>query len=74
MNQKQQQSIFHANVNVNLIERNVRQINGGIATNVDVSVKNFMYVKRLSLESSESICENDKYLASIMNDSIIQTL
>ena len=33
------------NVNVNLI-KNVIQINGGI-TNVDVSVKNILYVKKI---------------------------
>ena len=38
-------------VNVNLVKENVIQINGGITINVDVSVKNMTYVKRLSLES-----------------------
>ena len=33
------------------MEKNVIQINGGIKINVDVSVKRFMYVKRISLES-----------------------
>ena len=47
MNQKHQQSIYHANVNVNLMEENVIQINGGIMINVDVSVKNIMYVKKI---------------------------
>ena len=32
-------SIYHANVNVNLMEQNVIQINGGTAVNVDASVK-----------------------------------
>ena len=31
---------YHVNVNVNLMEQNVIQINGGIMINVDVSVKN----------------------------------
>ena len=35
------------NVNINLIEKNVIQINGGIAINVDVSVKNVIYVKKI---------------------------
>ena len=35
------------NVNVNLMEGNVIQINSRITINVDVSVKNVMYVKRL---------------------------
>ena len=33
--------------NVNLMEEYVIQINGGIMTNVDVSVKNVMYVKNI---------------------------
>ena len=41
------QSIYHANLNVNLMEENVIQINGGITINVDVSVKNVMYVKKV---------------------------
>ena len=47
MNQKFKQKIYHANVNVDLIEENVIQINGGITKNVDVSVKNVMYVKKI---------------------------
>ena len=39
--------MYHANVNVNLIEENVIQINGGITINVDVSVKIFMYMKKI---------------------------
>ena len=35
------------NVNVDLMEENVTQINGGIMINVDVSVKNVMYVKKI---------------------------
>ena len=34
------------NANVNLMEENVIQINGGITINVDVGVKN-MYVKKI---------------------------
>ena len=45
MNLKHQQSAHHANVNVDLVEDNVTQINGGITVIVDVSVKNVMYVK-----------------------------
>ena len=40
-------SIFQANVNVNLMEQNVIQINGGIIINVNVSVKLFMHVKKI---------------------------
>ena len=35
------------NVNVNLIEKNVIQINGGILINGEVSVKNINYVKEI---------------------------
>ena len=34
-------------VNVNLMEQNVSQINGGVTINVGVSVKNIMYVKKI---------------------------
>ena len=43
---KNSQSIYNANVNVDLTEKIVIQINGGIMINVDASVKNFMYVKK----------------------------
>ena len=46
MNRKHEQSIYHANVNVNLMEENVIQINGGITTNVNVSVIKNIYVKK----------------------------
>ena len=39
--------MYHANVNVHLMEENVIQINGGITINVDVSVKNVIYVKKI---------------------------
>ena len=35
--------------NVNLMGKNVIQINGGITINVDVSVKNIIYVKNVIL-------------------------
>ena len=41
----------HANVDVDLMNENIIQINGGIMINVHVSVKNFMYVKEMCLES-----------------------
>ena len=47
MNRKHQQSIYHAIVNVNLMEENVIQINGGITIDVDVNVKNVIYVKKI---------------------------
>ena len=41
--------MYHANVNVDLMEENVIQINGGITINVDFSVKNVMYVKMFGI-------------------------
>ena len=47
MIRKNYQSIYHANVNVNLKEENIITINAGIAINVDVSVKSVMYEKKI---------------------------
>ena len=58
------------NVNVNLMEKNVIQINGRITINVNVSVKNITYVKK-NWNPATCNCENGKYLASIMDDSVI---
>ena len=41
----------HENVNVNLMEENIIQINGGIMINVDVSVITVMHVKKICLKS-----------------------
>ena len=34
-------------VNVNLMEENISEINGGVIINVDASVRNIMYVKKI---------------------------
>ena len=52
------------------MEEDLIQINGEITINVDVSVKNVIQ-KRLCLEPATCNCENGKYLASIINDSVI---
>ena len=39
--------IYHENVNVNLMEENAIQINGGITINFDVNVKTLMYIKKI---------------------------
>ena len=39
--------MYHANVNVDLMEEIVIKVNGRIMINVDVSVKNVMYVKTI---------------------------
>ena len=41
------------NVNVDLMEENVTQINGEIMINVDVNVKNAMYVKKIMFRIDE---------------------
>ena len=71
MNQKHQQSIYNANVNVNLLEENVMQINGGIMINVYVSVKkHHICEKDYICNPATRICKNGKYLASITDDSV----
>ena len=48
MKQKFWQNIYHKNLNIDLIKKDVIQINGGITINAYVSV-NFMYVKKIIL-------------------------
>ena len=43
---KESKSIYHANVNVNLMVKNV-QIKSGISVNVGTSVKSIIYVKEI---------------------------
>ena len=50
------------------MEDNIIQINGGITINVDVSVKDVMYVKKCVWNPAACNYENGKYLASIMDD------
>ena len=64
--------IYYANVNVDLMGKNVIQINGGIMVNVDLSVKDVMYVKKDYISKPATCsCENEKHLASIKDDSAI---
>ena len=46
MNRKLSQSIYNANVNVNLMKKNIIQISGEIMINVNANVKNVIYVKK----------------------------
>ena len=48
MKQKFWQNIYHKNLNIDLMKKDVIQINGGITINAYVSV-NFMYVKKIIL-------------------------
>ena len=47
INQKFWQKIHHSNINVNLTEEYVILIKSGITINVDASVKNILYVKKI---------------------------
>ena len=61
------------NANLNLMEENVIQINGGTTINVHVSVQNFMYVKKIVFGILVHVVgkiENIN-LASIKDDSTI---
>ena len=49
MNRKHQQSIYHANVNISLIVEDITQIKSGIVVNIDVSLRNIKYVKKIIL-------------------------
>ena len=51
MNQRFLENIYHANVNVNLMEESVNQIKCGIMINVGASEKTSYMSKRLYLES-----------------------
>ena len=53
------------------MEENVIQINGGVLIHVDVNVKNVIYLKNIVWNSATCICENGKYLTSIIGDSAI---
>ena len=58
------------NVNVNLMEKDVIQIIGGITINVDVSIKNICE-KDYIWNPTACNCENGKYLASIITDDLV---
>ena len=54
------------------MEENAVQINGEITINVNVSVENIRYVKKIMIWNPATCsCENGKYLTSIMDDSVI---
>ena len=70
--------MYHTNVTVDLMEGSVIQINCGITVKVDVSKKKHKKCKKRNVSEKYYIwnpatcsCENGKYLASIMNDSMI---
>ena len=53
------------------MEENEIQINGGIAINFEVIVKNIIYVKDLISNPATCSCENGKYLANIVHNLIM---
>ena len=64
--------MYHVNVNLDLMEENVIEINGGTTINVDVSVKKPLVREKDYIQNpSVCSCKNGEYLASIMNDSAI---
>ena len=61
------------NVNVDFMEENVIQVNGEIMINVNVNVKNAMYVKKIMFAILlHVIVKTEKKLASITDDSAQQ--
>ena len=57
------------------MKKSIIQINGGITINVDMSVKNATYVKVIMYVNPATCSyENKKYLASIMDDLVINLM
>ena len=55
------------------MEENVIQINGEITINVDVSAKNIIFVRKNYIWNPATCsCKNGKYLASIIDNSVIK--
>ena len=64
--------MYHVNVKVNLIEKNVIQVNGEITKKFRFECKNYsIWDKYYVWNLSTCSCENGKYLANIMDDSKI---
>ena len=54
------------------MEENVIQIKSGITINVNVSVKNIIYMEKIYIwNPAMCTCKNGKYLINIMDDSVI---
>ena len=68
MNQKHQQSIYHVNVNVNLMVENVIQIKSRITRKVK---KYHVCEKDYIWNPATCSCKNGEYLASIIDNSVI---
>ena len=72
MNRKHKQSIYHANINVNVMEQNFIPTTGRVTINVNVIVKNIIYVKKNIFGIQlYAFVKNGKYLASMVDNSAI---
>ena len=58
-------------VNVDLMEENVIQINGEVMINVDVNVKNVMYVKKIIFGILQHVVVKMENIQQVLNDSAI---
>ena len=68
--------MYHENVNVNLMVKSVIQIKSGMAINIDASIKilkkHRMCEKDYFWKPAACSCENGKYLANIIENSMIK--
>ena len=64
-------SIYHVNINVDLMEENLYEINDGIMINVDVNVKNLIYLKKIMFGILPHVIVKMKKMASIMDNLVI---
>ena len=71
MHQNHLKSIYHANVNINLMVESVIQIKSGIMINVGAHVKTNICEKDYTWNPATFSCKNGKYLASIIDSSVI---
>ena len=74
MNRKLSQSIYNANVNVNLMKKNIIQISGEIMINVNANVKNVICVKRICLKSCYRIIFDAKCKMLVLFASVLVTI
>ena len=63
--------MYHANVNINLMVENIIQIQSQIMINADTSPKKHICEKDYIWNPATCSCKNGKYLASIIDNSVI---
>ena len=71
MNWNHKWSLYHVNVNVNVMVENVIHIKSGITITVNGSAKIIIYKKDYIWNPVTCSCENGKYLASTIDGSVI---